>query len=72
MEELTVCSEESDRSTLRTSTTSTTNAMDVVLRVVWVIIVQHMSDVLDVFAKLKLAFRNNVLLSEGKYLCEDI
>ena len=46
---LTLSGEESDGGALTSSAASTANAMDVVLRVVRVIIVEHMSNVLDVF-----------------------
>ena len=46
---LTLSGEESDSSAFASSATSTANAMDIVLRVVWVVIVEHMSNVLDVF-----------------------
>ena len=45
----TVCSEEGDGSTSLTSTTCTTDTVDVILRVVGIVIVQHMSDIANVF-----------------------
>lgn len=48
---LTVSGEERNGGTVGTSTTSTTNSVNVILRVVGVVIVQHMSDVTDIFAK---------------------
>jgi hypothetical protein len=47
---LTVSGEQSDGSTLAASTTGTADTMDIILRVVWIIVVEHMRDVLDVFA----------------------
>jgi hypothetical protein len=47
--ELTVSCEEGNGSTICTSTTSTTNTMDVILGIVRVVIVQHMSNVADIF-----------------------
>lgn len=47
----TISSEEGDGSASAASTTSTANAMHVVLRVVGVIIVENVSDVLDVFQR---------------------
>lgn len=46
---LTLSGEESDGGTLTTGTGSTSDSVDVVLRIVWVVIVEHVSDVLDVF-----------------------
>ena len=46
---LTVSGEEGNSSSLSTGTTSTTNTMDIILRIVRVIIVQHMSNVADIF-----------------------
>ena len=48
---LTVSSEERDGSTLGTSTTSSANTVDVVLRVVRVVIVDHMRDVAHILRK---------------------
>lgn len=46
---LTVSGEESDGSPIGTSTASSTNTMNVIFRVVGVVIVQHMSDVANIF-----------------------
>ena len=46
---LTVSGEQCDCSSLGSCTTGTANAMDVVLRVVGIVVVQDMCDVLDVF-----------------------
>jgi hypothetical protein len=48
---LTVSGEEGNGSTLGTGTSSTTNTVDIVLRVVGVIIVEHMSDVANIFSE---------------------
>lgn len=45
----TVSCKEGDGGTLGTGTASTTNTMDIILRVVRVVIVQHMSNVADIF-----------------------
>lgn len=45
----TLSSEEGDGGTLGTGTTSSTNTVDIVLRVVGVVVVQHMSDVANIF-----------------------
>lgn len=45
----TVSGEESDCSSLLSSTTCTTNTMDIILRIVRVVIVEHMSNVSDIF-----------------------
>ena len=50
--QLTVSSKERDGSTLGTGTTSSANTMDVVLRVVRVVIVEHVGDILDVFKRI--------------------
>ena len=44
----TVSGKESDGGTLGTGTTSSTNTMDIILRVIWVVIVKHMSNVADI------------------------
>lgn len=46
---LTICGEEGNSSTHSTGTASTTDAVNVVLRVIRVVVVEHMSDVLHVF-----------------------
>jgi hypothetical protein len=48
-DELTVSCEKSNGSTLETGTTSTTNTMNIIFRIVWVVIVEHMGDVTDIF-----------------------
>ena len=47
--EHTVSCKERNGSTIGTGTTSTTNTMDIILRVVRVVIIEHMSNVADVF-----------------------
>lgn len=51
MNQLTVSGEESDCGTGSAGTSSTTNTVDVVLRVVGVVIVQHMSNIAHIFWK---------------------
>lgn len=50
---LTVSGEEGNGGTLRASTASTANTVDVILRVVRVVVVQHMSDVANIFNEKK-------------------
>jgi len=45
----TVSCEKCDGGTLCASTTSTTNTMDIILRVVRIVIVEHMGNVADIF-----------------------
>ena len=45
---LTVSSEKGNGGTLRAGTTSTTNSVDVILRVVGIIVVQHVSDIANI------------------------
>lgn len=45
---LTVSSEECDSSTLGACTAGTANAVDVVLRIIWIVIVEHMGNVAHV------------------------
>jgi hypothetical protein len=45
---LTVSSKEGDGSSHLTGTSSTTDTMDVILRVIWIVIVKHMSNVSDI------------------------
>lgn len=47
--ELTLGGEERDGGTTGTGTTGSTNAVNIVLRVVGVVIVQHMGNVADIF-----------------------
>lgn len=49
-EELTVSGEEGNGSAVGSSTTGTSNTMDVILRVVRVVVVQHMGDVANIFS----------------------
>jgi len=51
---LTISGKQSDGSAFGTGTTGTTNAVDVVLRVVGVVVVQHMRDVADVFVEVSM------------------
>jgi hypothetical protein len=46
---LTVSGEERNGSSVLASTAGTTNTMDVILRVVRVVVVQHMGDVANIF-----------------------
>lgn len=46
--QLTLCREEGDGGSLRTGTTGSPNAMDVVLRIVRIVVVQHMGNVTDI------------------------
>lgn len=48
---LTISGEEGNGGTHGTSTTGTTNSVNVVLRVVGVIVVQHMGDVAHIFSE---------------------
>ena len=50
--ELTVSGEEGNGGTLRASTTSSANTVDVILRVIGVVIVQHVSDVAHVLKEM--------------------
>ena len=52
--QLTLCSEKSDGGTVSASTTSSTNAVNIVLRVVGVIIVEHMGNVANILKSEKL------------------
>jgi hypothetical protein len=47
--ELTLSSEEGDSGTFGAGTTCTTNAVNIILRVVGIVIVQHMSNISDIF-----------------------
>lgn len=49
--QLTVSGEESNGSTVGTGTSGTTNTMDVILRVVGVVVVEHVSDVTNIFSE---------------------
>lgn len=51
---LTVSGEQRDRSTRRSSTTSTTDTMNVVFRVVGIVIIEDMSNVLDIFNRVSI------------------
>ena len=53
---LTVSSKESDGGALTTGTSRTTDTVNIVFRIVWVIIVEHMSNVLDVLKRTKLVY----------------
>lgn len=55
---LTVSGEEGDGGTRLASTTSTTNTVDVILRVVGVVIVEHMSDIAHILNEQRLAGGN--------------
>lgn len=46
---LTISGEEGDGGTVGTGTTGTTNTMDIILRVIGVIVVQHVCDVANIF-----------------------
>lgn len=48
-EQLTISSKEGDGSSICTGTTSSTNTMNIILRIVRVVIVEHMSNVADIF-----------------------
>lgn len=52
---LTVSGEEGDGSTLLASTTSTTNTVNVILRVVGIVIVEHMCNVAHILKDYRLA-----------------
>ena len=60
---LTVRSEECDRGSVRAGTASTTNSVDVVLRVVGIVIVEHVSDVAHVFLDRLAVFRERVCIA---------
>lgn len=44
----TLCSEQGDSGTVSASTTSSTNTMDIILRVVGIVIVQNMGDIANI------------------------
>ena len=48
-EQLTISSKKSDGSSICTGTTSSTNTMNIILRIVRVVIVEHMSNIADIF-----------------------
>lgn len=62
----TLSSEEGNGGTLGTGTTSTTNTVDIVLRVVGVVVVQHVSDVTNIFYK-GFVSKNRVLVGKATW-----
>lgn len=60
----TVSSEERDSGTLGASTTGTANTMNIVFRVVWIIIVDHMSNVAHIFLSRKVSSRKRVAIKQ--------
>lgn len=59
---LTVSGEESDGRSLRTSSASTTNSVNIILRIVGIVVVQHMGDVANIFYQSRLAGEYEYLL----------
>lgn len=57
---LTVSGEEGNGSTLLAGTTSTTNTVDVILRVVGVVIVEHMCNVAHILKEYRLAGKKSM------------
>ena len=63
--EHTVSGKESNRSSLGASTTSTTNTMDIILRVVRVVIVEHMGNVSDILWMVSKNKKNCIATFQG-------
>lgn len=60
---LTISGKEGNGGTVRSGTAGTTNTMDIILRVIGVIVVEHMGDVAHIFIATEVSRRRRVCIA---------